>query len=689
MWDGKLKVKGDSVLSAEKKVEMYRNMVRIRKFEESLIDLANKDVFMGYVHLYIGEEAIAVGACANLNKDDYVVSTHRGHGHCIAKGADFKKMMAEILGKKDGYCHGKGGSMHVSAIDLGIVGAEGITAAGIPVGVGAALTAKLNKKGQMAIAFFGDGATNTGVFHESLNLAAVWKLPIVFIIENNGYGLGTAIEKVTTIKNLSIRAKSYNLPGVTIDGNDIDLVYNTVKRAAKRARDGNGPTLIECITFRWRGHHELETRETYLQYTTQEKIDYWMKKDPIKNYRDKLICEEINKDLLDDIDRSVEREITEAIEFAMKSPDPDAEEKYADHFVISEDKSIHNDEPKDKGSRILDYREAIREAISQEMERDERVIIIGEEVGWRGGTFFCVKGLIDKFDSERVRETPISEAAFTGAAVGAAITGKRPIVEIMFQDFITRGWDEIVNTAAKSIYMSGGRKKLPLVIRAPGGSRYPLKNRSEGPQHSQHFESMFMHLPGLKVTCAATPYDVKGLMITAIRDDNPVIFCENKVLYYGKDLEHLYPTLLESVPEEPYTIPFGKARVHRSGSDVTVVAILSMLHKALRAARELEEEGIDVEVIDPRTLVPLDEEVIIKSVQKTGRLVVAVEATRRCSVASELSAMVAEKAFQYLKAPIKRVAVDDILVPFSTTLLKETLPGEREIKVAVKSLLNG
>lgn len=674
------------MISREKRIEMYKNMLRIRKFEEALIDLNQKGVFLGYVHLYIGQEAIAVGACSNLNNNDYISSTHRGHGHCIAKGADMGKMMAEIFGKKNGYCHGKGGSMHISDVDMGIVGAEGISAAGVPLGTGAALTSQLNKKGQMAIAFVGDGASNCGVFYESLNLAAVWKLPIIYIIENNGYGLGTPIEIVSNIKNLSDKAKAFNIPGVSIDGNDVELVYETVFRAAERAREGKGPTLIECKTFRWRGHHEGENREYYLQYTTEDKINYWMKKCPIKNYKEKLLSMGIDNNIFKNIEKEINTEIKKAIDYAEKSPFPELEDIYTDHYCVSVDKSINNQEPKNKGIRILDYKEAIAEALYQEMKRDERVIILGLECGWRGGTFFCGKGLQEEFGKDRVRETPISESAFTGAGIGAGITGMRPVVEIYFQDFITRSWDEIVNTAAKSIYMSGGNKRLPMVIRAPGGSRYPLKNRSEGPQHSQHFESMFMHLPGLKVTCAATPYDVKGLLATAIRDDNPVLFCEDKLLYYGKDLKNLYPTLLEPVPENDYTIPFGCARVHRKGSDVTIVAIFSMLHKALRAAEDLAKEGINVEVIDPRTLVPLDEETIIKSVQKTGRLIIAVEATRRCSIASELAAIIVEKAFKYLKAPIKRVAVDDILIPFSPPLLEEALPGEKEIINAVKKL---
>jgi len=387
------------------------------------------------------------------------------------------------------------------------------------------------------------------------------------------------------------------------------------------------------------------------------------------------LTEEQDKALIE----AIGKELDEAVEFARESPYPPGNDIYTDLYALAYVPEKAEEEIV-RGDRLLDYQGAISEALQQEMTRDERVIIIGEEVGMHGGTFLCTRGLQEIFGSDRVLETPICESAFTGAAIGAAVTGLRPVVEIMFQDFILNALDQIVNEAAKMRYMSGGTKTVPLVIRTPGGSRYPLEGRAEGPQHSQSFEAWFMHVPGLKVAVPSTPFDAKGLLVSAIREDNPVIFCEHKLLYYGHgEAKNLYPETVGAVPEELYAIPFGKAVVRREGRDITVVAVLSMVHKSLAAARHLEKEGLSLEIIDPRTLVPLDKETILTSVAKTGRLIVAVDTPRSCSVASEIAAMVAEEGLDYLDAPIRRVAVEDIPIPFSPALQGLALPGTDDI----------
>lgn len=669
---------------------MYKTMLKIRLFEDLVRQLVVQGDIPGYVHLCIGQEAIAAGVSHNLRKEDYIVTTHRGHGHCIAKGCQFDKMMAELFGKKTGYCHGKSGSMHISSIDLGIVEACAIVGGSLPLAIGAALTAKKEGSRKVVICYFGDGAANTGEFHESLNLASIWKLPVVFVCENNGYAMSTSTKKATSVDLIAKRAAAYSMPGMTVDGNDVVEVKNIAKTAIDRARSGDGPTLLECLTYRWRGHHEGEPRKVHMAYSSPGEWDEWVAKCPIKRMREKLMADgKFTREQDNALINAIQKELDEAVKFAKESPYPADGDIYTDLYAPA----YVPEKPEEEiacGDRVLDYQEAISEALQQEMTRDEKVVIIGEEVGMHGGTFRCTSGLQEIFGSDRVLETPISESAFTGAAIGAAVTGLRPVVEIMFQDFIPNALDQIVNEGAKMRYMSGGTKTVPIVIRTPGGSRYPLEGRSEGPQHSQSFEAWFMHVPGLKVAVPSTPFDAKGLLISAIREDNPVIFCEHKLLYYGRgEAKNLYPETVGVVPEDPYAIPFGKAAVRRDGKDITVVAVLSMVHKALAAAHDLEKEGIDLEIIDPRTLVPLDKETIFASVAKTGRLIVAVDAPRSCSVASEIASMVAEDGFDYLDAAIRRIAVEDVPIPFSPGLQGLALPGEEDIIRVSRELMRG
>ncbi|MEM2211405.1 MAG: alpha-ketoacid dehydrogenase subunit beta [Nitrososphaerales archaeon] len=338
--------------------------------------------------------------------------------------------------------------------------------------------------------------------------------------------------------------------------------------------------------------------------------------------------------------------------------------------------------------RELDFAEAVREAIKQEMQRDSRIIIFGEDVGYFGGLFGCTKGLQQEFGEERVRDTPISEAAIIGTAIGAALTGLRPIAEIEFIDFIGCGMDQVFNQLAKMRYMSGGQLKLPVVIRTPCGSRYPIACGAA--QHSQCLEAWFIHTPGLKVVIPSTPYDAKGLLISSIRDDDPVLFIEHKFQYYARRqpwIRERYPKLIEYVPQEPYTIPLGKADVKRDGEDVTVIATMMMVHKSLRVSEALEKEGISVEVIDPRTLVPLDKDTIIKSVKKTGRVIIITEENLTGSVASEILSIIVENAFDYLDAPIKRVCAPDVPIPYSPVLEREVIPQEEDIEIAIKQMV--
>ncbi|HZP86371.1 MAG TPA: dehydrogenase E1 component subunit alpha/beta [Burkholderiales bacterium] len=647
--------------------EIYRTMLRIRRFDEGVTALFQEGLVKGTAHSYVGQEAVAAGACAALTQSDFVVSHHRGHGHCIAKGASLGKMMAELMGRVTGYCKGLGGSMHIADLDLNILGANGIVGAGIGIGTGAALANTLRGSDAVGIAFFGDGATNEGIFHECLNLGSLWKLPIVYLCENNQYGLSTSIKDSTSIDRISKRAAAYSLPGVTVDGNDVLAVYEVVEEAVARARRGDGPTLIEALTYRW-GDHSM--RANLPRYRGDNEVNDWLKLDPIARFEDKLKREYGFKD--EELARAradIESELAAAKQFAVASPEPTLEDLtdavYAPHYTPPEPKLV--------ATRELSFAEAIREALAQEMARDPNVFVLGEDVGKIGGIFAATRGLIDTFGPQRLRDTPISEAAIAASAVGAAITGMRPVAEVQIFDFITHMMDMIVNQSAKFRFMLGGKPKVPLVIRGPQGGGIRL-----AAQHSQSLEAWFTHVPGLVVLAPSSPYEGKGLLTSAIREDNPVIFLEHKLLYVGKK---------GAVPEEQYAIPIGKAAIKRSGQDVTLVATLAMVDPALQAATKLEAEGIDVEVIDPRTLRPLDEATIIQSVRKTSRLVIVHEGWKRWGFGAEVAAVVAEKAIDWLDAPIVRLGARDCPMPYNDKLERLVIPSVDDIVEAVKSVV--
>ena len=643
-------------------VQLYDTMHRIRAFDERVAELFHAGEIKGTAHSYVGQEAIAAGICANLSKDDFVASHHRGHGHCIAKGASMDQMMAELMGRETGYCRGLGGSMHIADMNLNILGANGIVGAAMPLSTGAALAAKLNGDNQVVVAFFGDGASNQGIFHESMNLASIWKLPLIFVCENNQYALTTSYRRTTSVEQISQRAVGYNVPGVTVDGNDVAEVYLVAQEAIDRARADEGPTLIEAMTYRW-GQHSM--RANLQDPRPQQEYDAWMAKDPIKRVATQLDSKTTKK-----VDKNTEAELVKAIDFARAGAEPDIESV---HNAVYAPHADYPPAPKPNG-RILRYTEALNEALNQEMARDDKVLVMGEDVGETGGIFTVTTGLMDQFGADRVRDTPISEPAFVGCGIGAAIAGYRPVVEIQIFDFVALTMDMLVNQAAKFRFMLGGKDTVPLVVRGPQGGGVRL-----AAQHSQSLEAWFTHVPGLVVVAPSTPYDAKGLLVAAIRDDNPVIFLEAKLLYMTEE---------GPVPEELYALPIGKADVKHEGSDVTVVATLAMVPRALAAAEQLEREGISVEVIDPRTLRPLDEETILNSVRKTGRLLIAHEAWVSGGFGAEVAAIVADKALMDLDAPIKRIGSPDVPMPYNDELERAVIPSKERLVEVLRELAN-
>ena len=528
-------------------LRMYRLVRRIRSFEESLVTLFGDGKVYGTAHTCVGQEAVAVGALFDLTDDDFVTGTHRSHGHCIAKGADVGLMMAELLGRENGYCGGKGGSMHIADLDLNMLGCNGLVSAGVPHAAGAVMAAGLRGERRVAVAFHGDGAANQGILYETLNLAAVWKLPIIVICENNQYAMTTPYAISQAGENIAARAAGFGIPAEVVDGMDVHAVRAAVGAAIERGRAGEGPSYIECQTYRYMGHSLRNDRPV----RSEEEIASWRARDPLPALARRLNehhgLPESETAAIDDEEQGG---IEAAVAAAEASPEPGPEMLTAG--VFCDDPWEETPPPRTEAdeNRILSYAGALNEAHHQAMAADERILLFGEDVAEGGGVFGVSTGLKERFGAERVRDTPISEQAITGLGVGLALADARPIVEIQFMDILILAADQIVNQAAKIRYMLGGRPRVPLVVRAPLGAGVKL-----AAQHSQSLETWFMHVPGLIVAAPSTPYDAKGLLMSALRSPNPVVFLEHKLLYF----------LSGPVPEEVYTLPLGVAEVQSRG----------------------------------------------------------------------------------------------------------------------------
>jgi pyruvate dehydrogenase E1 component alpha subunit len=670
---------------SEQLKDMLLKMHLTRFFEDAAFQQYSLGNVHGTMHLYAGQEAVAIGAIAALRPDDAITSTHRGHGHAIAKGQDINTMMAELLAKETGVCRGRGGSMHMADVNLGSLGANGVVSGGIPLSVGAGLSIRLRGTDQVCICFFGDGASNEGAFHESINMASVWKLPVIYLCENNQYGMSMSLKRANSSADIADRAVGYGIPGETVDGMDPLAVYEAVQRAVERARSGQGPSLINALTYRYYGHSKSDKQ----RYRTKDEVEAWRAKDPIPAFRDRLVASGVITEAeAAAIEAQAQKIIEDSIAWGDAGPEPSVEhltdDVYADEpEVLAAPERVLpawikstfgpqtaiNPEP---GTRELNSSEALREAMRQALTADERVYLMGEDIGIYGGAFGVTMGLFEEFGEERVRDTPISENAIVGAAVGSAVTGMRPVAEMQFMDFITLGMEQLVLQGAKIRYMFGGKASVPMVLRMPAGS-----GTGTAAQHSESLESWLVNVPGLKVVAPSTPYDAKGLLLAAIADDNPVMFVENKLLYKVKG----------PVPEEPYIVPLGKAAIRRQGKDLTVVATSIMVVRALEAAQKLAHEGIEAEVIDLRTLKPYDAETIIESVKRTGRLLVVHEAPLIGGFGGEIAAMIAQsEAFAYLEAPIVRLGGADVPIPYSPKLERAAVPQTDDIAQAARQL---
>jgi 2-oxoisovalerate dehydrogenase E1 component len=648
-------------MNNDDRLEMYRRMFTIRRFEERVAELYRDGEIPGFVHLSIGQEASAVGACWSLSNDDVITSTHRGHGHCLAKGLDVAGMVAELMARETGTNHGRGGSMHVADPSLGIFGANGIVGAGMPIAVGSATAQKVAQSNQVTVAFFGDGAVAQGTFHESVNLAGVDRLPLIFFCENNGWAEFSSVA-VQHRAPLSARAAGYGIEFYSVDGLDVEAVAELMMAVISKVRAGGGPIMIEASTFRARGHYEGDAQK-YRSNESDENLD------PVRNLRTKLLSRGVVEKSIADIEAIVENTLADAIDNARSAPVPNPD-SVLDH-VISPRTKVEEVEAflPDETWRMMD---ALHQAMSDEMREDPTVFLVGVDIA--EAPFAITRGLIDTFGPQRVRSTPISESAVIGTAVGASLGGYRPIAEIMYVDFIGVCFDQLMNQAAKLRYMTGGNATLPLVVRTQFGA-----GRSSGSQHSQSLEVLLAHIPGLTVVMPSNPADAYGLLRSAIQDPNPVIFIEHRLTYGMKG---------PRVTSE-HRVPLGRARVAREGSDVTLVSYSRMVHEALKAADLLQTEGLSVEVIDLRTVAPIDWETIERSVQKTSRLVVAHEAVITHGLGAEIAAHAASEWFWSLDAPVVRVAAEFSPPPYAPGVEQRWLPNAEKIAIAVRSVLRG
>jgi 2-oxoisovalerate dehydrogenase E1 component len=662
--------------SSQEMLNLYREMLLIRQFEKTLQLMLRNRELPGFAHLYLGEEAAAAGVMANLRPDDWITSTHRGHGHALAKGVPPKLLMAELAGKAAGCNGGRGGTMHVYMPSVGLFGTNGLVGGGIPSAVGLAISAKTRGTDQIAVAFFGDGATSHGSFHESLNFAGIQNAPIVFVCENNLYATATPLRMATRNTNVASKAASYGFPGIRVDGNDVVAVWQAAAEAVERARSGLGPTLIEALTYRQAGHQEGDPVIGWCR--TQEEWDLWVKRDPIVNFRRFLLeSKNATETALKSLETKVDAQIQEAADFARQTPQPDPAS--ALNHIWAEPinpPSLNYAEPSEvPGDTVVQsWMDAVRDGIADEMRRDRNILYFGEGTGERGGCFGHTKNLFAEFGGDHMIDTPICELGFTGAAIGASASGCRTIADLMLADFLFEAAGQIVLQASKLRYMSNGQVSVPMIVRAGGGSV-----KQAGPHHSGMYYPVWAHCPGLIVVVPSNAADAKGLMKTALRAGDPVIFLEQKTLLSVKG----------PVPVGEYYVPFGKAGISRQGTDLTIVSCGLWLHRSLEAAEQLASQGISCEVIDLRTIVPLDVDTIVASVSKTGRLLVVDEAYSMCGVGAEIAATVMEHAFDELDAPVGRLHTDPVSHPFSPVLEDAVLTSVEKIVAAARSVMDG
>lgn len=648
---------------------LYESMLLIRKFEEKIAAIYHTDAIKSPVHLSIGQEAVAVGVCDVLEKDDIVSNTYRCHATHIAKGGDLNKMMAELYGKKDGCAGGKAGSMHLIDMNHGIMGASAVVGTTIPVATGYAMAlkreAKKTGKQRVVVSFFGDGATEEGCFSESINFAALHKLPMIFLCENNRLAIHNPIERRQPTDKICERIATYGVKTHRIIDGDVFKIRDVAKKAVAQLKKNpaSGPIFIECFTYRYM-EHVGPTEDLNEEYRCLKEYKKWLANDQIEILGKNLSAEEKEK-----IAQKVEKKISDSIEFSEESEFPGAKELFENMLAPRIGKIAEKSEKKSE-QKLIRYVDAIAEGCIQEMARDERVFVFGLDVDDHKKIQGSTAG-IEKFGPERLFGTPLSEDAMTGVAVGAAMYGLRPIHVHIRMDFMTLAANQLINMAAKAHYMYNGTLSVPLVVRTMIGRSW-----GQGAQHSQALHAMFAHIPGLRVVAPSNAHDAKGCMIAAIRDNNPVIFMEHRLLCNSKSY----------VPQNSFEMEIGKGRVVKEGKDITLVGISHMALEATRAAHHLESVGLSVEVIDPIWINPLDIDLIKKSVAKTGKILVVDNGWVEFGTSAEIIARICEE-FPDQKIKIARMGFAPVTCPTTKSLEDLFYPNSKTISDKVCEML--
>tara|TARA_B110000908_G_scaffold172774_1_gene243067 strand:- start:17973 stop:19952 length:1980 start_codon:yes stop_codon:yes gene_type:complete len=635
-------------------IGLYKSILKPRMIEEKMLILLRQGKISKWFS-GIGQEAISVGVTYAMDQDEYILPMHRNLGVFTTKGVPLKRLFAQFQGKESGFTKGRDRSFHFGTQEYNIVGMISHLGPQLGVADGIALANKLKENGKITTVFSGEGGTSEGDFHEALNVAAVWDLPVIFVVENNGYGLSTPTNEQFRCEKISDKGIGFGMESYTIDGNNILEVYNTIVKLKKELKDNPRPVLLECVTFRMRGHEEASGTK----YVPQELFEEWAQKDPLQNFEDYLLDKKILTDeIIIDFRKEIKNEINTSLDQAYAEPEviADTNLEIKDLFSPHQFELISPKSDKKSNIRMVD---AISLGLKQAMQKFDKSVIMGQDIAEYGGVFKITDGFLDLFGKERVRNTPICESAIVSAAMGLSINGYKAIMEMQFADFATSGFNPIVNYLAKVHYRWG--QAADVVVRMPTGAGV-----GAGPFHSQSNEAWFTHTPGLKVVYPAFPSDAKGLLASAIEDPNPVMFFEHKALYRS---------VYEDVYDDYYTIEIGKANLLREGNDVTIITYGAGVHWSLDCLDQ--NSGISADLIDLRTLIPLDESAIYKSIKKTSRVLILHEDCLVGGFGSELSALISENCFEYLDAPIKRLASLNTPVPFAKQLEDNFLPKDK------------